>query len=332
MSRLEKWAIAAISIVNENDVPLLLRTYTSPKSALQGANPACSTHLYVGREDITMIRLLIFASLDRCVPLTLSQPKTKQVLTRRQPDQRVVPDRPSRGGHDDALVSTRAPNDSVSSSSTPVALYTAIVESSVTDAASTEHARPKLTSTSDPRYLGVVLQDYRFTCYAFVTVSRLTVVLVSVGYVEAPGDAVMPLCRAVYEAASMAMCNPFRTAQRAWAMHKRLVSQYEARRRQSTGSEEQAAATAQGTASMQRPRTCTAGNDSAGDYDTDDMVLEQYLQLPEGVHEDSWPFAQNSFVDDPPLAFSRAFSSHIESILSGFTVSTRSVVAQNMVS
>ncbi|RNF07816.1 hypothetical protein TraAM80_03096 [Trypanosoma rangeli] len=77
-----------------------------------------------------------------------------------------------------------------------------------------------VSTGADVRFLGRLMRNHRFTSYGFQSASGIRTILAIVG--DIPLDAVLPLCRTTYEAASAALCNPFRTPR----MHARLLQSW----------------------------------------------------------------------------------------------------------
>ncbi|RNF18277.1 uncharacterized protein Tco025E_04556 [Trypanosoma conorhini] len=77
-----------------------------------------------------------------------------------------------------------------------------------------------VSAGADVRFLGRLMRNHRFTSYGFQSASGVRTILAIVG--DVPLDAVLPLCRTTYEAASAALCNPFRTPR----MHARLLQSW----------------------------------------------------------------------------------------------------------
>ncbi|EAN95630.1 hypothetical protein C3747_95g101 [Trypanosoma cruzi] len=77
-----------------------------------------------------------------------------------------------------------------------------------------------VSAGADVRFLGRLLRNHKFTSYGFQSASGIRTILAIVG--DIPLDAVLPLCRSTYEAASAALCNPFRTPR----MHAHLLQSW----------------------------------------------------------------------------------------------------------
>ncbi|EAN76360.1 Sedlin, N-terminal conserved region containing protein, putative [Trypanosoma equiperdum] len=75
------------------------------------------------------------------------------------------------------------------------------------DGSASPRGSARVTAGADVRFLGKLIRSYTFTTYGFQSASGIRTVLAVVG--DAPLDAVLPLCRSTYEAASAALCNPF---------------------------------------------------------------------------------------------------------------------------
>ncbi|ORC92871.1 uncharacterized protein TM35_000021970 [Trypanosoma theileri] len=78
----------------------------------------------------------------------------------------------------------------------------------------------RVSAGADVRFLGKLVRNHMFTSYGFQSASGIRTILAIVG--DAPLDAVLPLCRSTYEAASAALCNPFRTPR----MHAKLLQRW----------------------------------------------------------------------------------------------------------
>lgn len=66
----------------------------------------------------------------------------------------------------------------------------------------------RTSGAGDVRFLDRLLDEGWFSVHGFQSASGIRVLLATVG--DAPRDAVLPLCRSVYEQASIALCCPFR--------------------------------------------------------------------------------------------------------------------------
>nr|CCC92684.1 conserved hypothetical protein [Trypanosoma congolense IL3000] len=75
------------------------------------------------------------------------------------------------------------------------------------EGASSPRSTARVSAGADARFLGKLIRSYMFTTYGFQSASGIRTILAVVG--DAPLDAVLPLCRTTYEAASAALCNPF---------------------------------------------------------------------------------------------------------------------------
>ncbi|KAG8346103.1 hypothetical protein TRVL_03073 [Trypanosoma vivax] len=88
------------------------------------------------------------------------------------------------------------------------------------ESSSTQRSIARMSAGTDARFLGKLMRSYMFTTYGFQSASGIRTLLAVVG--DAPVDAVLPLCRSTYEAASAALCNPFRLPR----MHAQLVQRW----------------------------------------------------------------------------------------------------------
>jgi hypothetical protein len=73
---------------------------------------------------------------------------------------------------------------------------------------STESSHARQGGVNDGRFMDKLLDDGRFRAFGFQGATATKVILVTLG--DAPRDAVVPLCRSCLEAATLAMCDPFR--------------------------------------------------------------------------------------------------------------------------
>lgn len=229
-----------------------------------------------------------------------------------------------------------------SSPSPPVgttANATMIANDSLTASAAASAAARLISPTTDARFLGKLLESHRMRSYGFCSATGIRTLLVTVGS-DAPADAMVPLCRALYESASAALCNPFRSPAQSYHAQEQLLfmsSLTERSDRPMPGGAEGAAGVAGGgagaTSSLDGVRRTpslgpsgTLGNTSltAGNINR--------LHLPSGAVEWSWPRAAPasiaSLTAEPTLALSRNFNAQMESLLSTFTVTARSCIVR----
>lgn len=283
MSAPEPWAVAAVAIMDDEGTPLLLRTFCSPPSVLTSPQSPLQAHLYVGGDDIVKLHFLLFSSLDRCEQLwrasrqrarneTLAATAEAAAKNKRPPRPATLPN------------SAENPYDSVT-------IYP--------QESSSAGGRAAVSSASDVRYVGKLMESYRFTSYGFCSATGIKTLLVATG-AEVPPDAMVPLCRAVYEAASSALCNPFRTPESCWRAQLELWSRSHA----------EAAHRAANNGDGNSP-SCPA------------------LCLDGSFQEHSWPRCPptlSTLAAGPTLALSKVFNKQLDEILTPFSVFSRSCI------
>ena len=342
---LETWAVAAGAIVDVEGSPLLLRTYTSPKDVLNSPAAPLHAHLYVGPEDIIKLHFVLFASLDRCEELRETTVLAKEAATaesatsplpageQQRPSASVTLSAPRNNNTDSdnnnsmggAGTAKRTPASSIvagnfASSSTTV---TVIANDSLT-ASSAANAARLISPTTDARFLGKLLESHRMRSYGFCSATGIRTLLVTVGS-DAPADAMVPLCRALYENASAALCNPFRSPVQSYHAQEQLLFMSSLTERSDRpGATTSPQDDARGSAS-QLPVVGMANTSlTAGGINR--------LHLPAGAVEWSWPrpapTSVASLTAEPTLALSRTFNSQMESLLSTFTVTARSCIVR----
>ncbi|CCW70712.1 unnamed protein product [Phytomonas sp. Hart1] len=323
---LEMWAVAAVAIVDSAGTPLIIRAFLSPPSVLNAPEFPTQAHLYVCPEDILDLHFLLFSSLDRSEELVTAKKQRMQatVSTTTTPQSGSLGYAPTTRDNSklpgNAAVNPKEESDGalprVGSSSTlaPTGLNTSL--------SNTISPRRLVTSSTDIRFLGKLIHSYRFLSYGFCSATGITTLLVTVGS-EAPSDAVIPLCRAIYECASAALCNPFRTSAQCWCAQLKLLEE-----RYPTD------------AISQRERTIAEGASGTAEADFDrvrksdhpevpKLPLKIDLGLPSCSQEFTWPRSAPtpaSVSQEPTLALSKAFNRQLESILSTFTVTSRSCI------
>lgn len=349
--------MAALAIVDKAGTPLLLRTYTSPPEVLRSGEAPLQAHLYVGPEDIIKMHFLLFSSLDRCEELTRMSQQQAQVST----------DASTRRGGDPTATPTAAGGSTVSSPGAAASVTSAAGTASARDptarvalsasscnpyqsippatgggssTVATTSAGRWLGTAADPRFVGKLIHSYRFISYGFSSVTGIRTLLVTVG-AEAPPDAMQPLCRAVYECASAALCNPFRTPVQSWRAQQALMAaavidmadadaeEAEKARKASAQRERTNSEDADGGA-LRRAAASIGGGGSSVPVPTGGVeMVSRWLGLPQGAYEHSWPRpAPNALnlTDEPTLALSKSFNTQLETILSSFTATARSTI------
>ncbi|CCW65105.1 unnamed protein product [Phytomonas sp. EM1] len=324
---LETWAVAAVAIVDSAGTPLIIRTFLSSPSVLNSPEFPLQAHLYVGPEDIIGLHFLLFSSLDRSEELVAAKKQhirgAASTATASQggsePGQGSTnPDNSKPSGLSSAV--PKEESDLVLSSAGASSTHVSTnVKTSFSAAASTQRL---VTSTTDIRFLGKLIHSYRFLSYGFCSATGITTLLVTVGS-EAPPDAVVPLCRAIYECASAALCNPFRTPAQCWRAQLKLLEDSYA-----TNVVSQQEKEVPDVAS----RTPESAFDGVGKPDHSEALKLPFkidLGLPSGSQEFSWPRSAPtpaSISQEPTLALSKTFNRQLESILSTFTVTSRSCI------
>lgn len=165
------WAIAAVCVIDAHDRPLYTDVFFSREEVLQLSAPTVQGNLVVSREDELHLQFLMHAALDVC--------------------------------HERA--SSRYLSTSVSGGSMSPPHHYPSSDSSPPPASSLG----RTSGAADVRFLDRVLEEGSRCVHGFQSASGIRVLLVTIG--EAPRDAVLPLCRSVYELASSALCAPFRS-------------------------------------------------------------------------------------------------------------------------
>lgn len=289
--------MAAVAVMDRQGRPLLLRTYASPDSVLSSPNCPYQAHLLVnGTTDILKIQFLLFSSLDRAQDIVASQ-------------ELAVKERRLGAG-------ATAPLE-VRQLSTYNTVYSdaasAADSNNNNNASSNNNSSSPSKAARDQRFMGKLVQSGRFTSYGFRSASGLHTLLVTVG-AEAPRDAMAPLSKSVYDAASSALCNPFLTPHFCWQAQETLFRQ---RRQEALRAAAGEAAAAPGSAS----------------------ALAACLVLPSGVAEHSWPRVYapglaegtgGATTEEPmaSLALSRSFTSHLDKVVLPYSVTTRSFIVR----
>ncbi|KAH9577766.1 hypothetical protein LSM04_003185 [Trypanosoma melophagium] len=177
------WAVAALALFGRHATPLIIRTFTSPREVLEHPEAATCANLYVGEEDVVRLHFLLFSSLDRCDDVAQEHQRQEQQKQQLQQQQQ---------------------NSSKTLQTGP----------------GSHRAAVRVSAGADVRFLGKLIRNHMFTSFGFQSASGIRTILAIVG--DAPLDAVLPLCRSTYEAASAALCNPFRTPR----MHAKLLQQW----------------------------------------------------------------------------------------------------------
>lgn len=318
---LEMWAVAAVAIVDREGTPLLLRTYTSSKEVLNSSAAPLHAHLYVGPEDVIRLHFVLFASLDRCEELRIvpapgpasgaerSTSASTMTVAGRNPAGPLFSSREERSSKlaGEAMAAT----DSSRSQSRLGPESSSMLSrggDSMRILPSTSMAPRGVTGgTSDVRFLGKLIESHRMRSYGFYSATGIRTLLVTVGC-DAPADAMVPLCRALYESASAALCNPFNTPAQCWRAQEELLRRsFEDQHRASS-----TAAAEGGRTSLSPPQsTCL-------------------VEPPSGAMEWSWPrpapTSASALAAVPTLALSKNFTGHLESLLATFTVTARSCI------
>ncbi|CAJ1989778.1 Sedlin N-inal conserved region containing protein [Leishmania donovani] len=315
---LETWAVAAVAIVDVEGTPLLLRTYTSPKDVLNSPAAPLHAHLYVGPEDVIKLHFVLFASLDRCEDMRemAALPSTGAAA----PSSAALVG----GGTEASLVSNKSGESSITEVGGVVAGATPAT-ASMANAPAANTAR-LISPTTDARFLGKLLESHRLRSYGFRSATGIHTLLVTVGS-DAPADAMVPLCRALYECASAALCNPFRSPAQCWRAQEQLLWRAPS---SALGGETAGAATSQlaegaeGKYESQRFPPCTQGRDAAD--------AARWTSVLSGAMEWSWPrpapTSAAALTAEPTLALSRTFNTQLEKLLSSFTVTARSCIVR----
>ncbi|KAK7194357.1 Sedlin, N-terminal conserved region containing protein [Novymonas esmeraldas] len=313
---LEVWAVAALAVVDSEGTPLLLRTYTSPKEVLNAAAAPLHAHLYVGPEDVIKLHFVLFASLDRCEEMRdLAVPSPLMAV-------RGVGGEASRTAAKADGAATFGTSSATGSAA--VTANNSLTASALNASSVAGNAARLMSPTTDARFLGKLLESHRLRSYGFRSATGIHTLLVTVGG-DAPADAVVPLCRAVYECASAALCNPFRSPSQSWRAQDVLLgggspSSAPQEERQQVGEGEEEAEEERQAPSQVPPR----GRGGVG--------AASRLSLPPGAAEWSWPRPAPTSVAaltaEPTLALSRTFNTQIEGLLSSFTVTARSCIVR----
>lgn len=351
----QMWAVAAVAIVDAAGSPLLLRTYTSPPQVLQSPEAPQQAHLYVGPEDIVKLHFLLFASLDRCNELWQASKQQLQsaaaaaaskgvrgsgaAVKQQQPMHRSSSATPAAGdvttaGNSStgsavraaAAASTTQGHVRPSSQTSAVASANASITSASAAPPPPPPSQRLVTSATDVRFTGKLIQSHRFLSYGFCSATGIKTLLVTVGC-EAPQDAVLPLCRAIYEAASAALCNPFcvsslsvRVQEALSAKHYREYVAFRERRERQEGEEEEEEEEGQDGTTKDGWTAANAHTVSFGGAP--------------GSYEHRWPTAAAAAAaaasspyrtgQQPTLALSETFNTQLKAILSTFTVTAQS--------
>ncbi|CUF76756.1 Hypothetical protein, putative [Bodo saltans] len=169
-----EWAIAAVAVVDAQDRPLFTEVFYSKDDILSLAAPHVQANLVVTHEEELHLQFLMHAALDVC--------------------------------HE------RASTRYVSSSSVASSSAMMVNSPGGGGAAAETPAPPSMSRTSgaaDVRFFDRLLEETNRCVHGFQSASGIRVLLVTLG--EAPRDAVLPICRSVYELASSTMCAPFRS-------------------------------------------------------------------------------------------------------------------------
>ncbi|KAI5685571.1 Sedlin [Leishmania braziliensis] len=317
---LETWAVTAVAIVDAEGTPLLLRTYTSPKDVLNSPAAPLHAHLYVGPEDTVKLHFVLFASLDRCEEMREGAAPSLTDIAASSSTALV------RGSTEASLVTKSGVATSTEmggAAGTSLATLSNSITASIISASAANTAR-LISPTTDARFLGKLLDSHRMRSYGFRSVTGVHTLLVTVGS-DAPADAMVPLCRALYECASAALCNPFRSPAQCWRAQERLLW-----RAPSSGLRCDPA----GVATSQRAEE-TEGTDEGREcslhmHSKVAAAATSWHSLPPGVMEWSWPrpapTSAAALTAEPTLALSRTFNTQIEGLLSSFTVTARSCI------
>ncbi|KPA74194.1 hypothetical protein ABB37_09451 [Leptomonas pyrrhocoris] len=345
---LETWAVAGVAIVDVEGSPLLLRTYISPKNVLNSPAAPLHAHLYVGPEDVIKLHFVLFASLDRCeelrearvlrteVPATETAVATLSTAGQRLPSPSSASATPSVSRSNSALnrnnntakPSPPGPSISEGSPSNPPTNTAATVIANDSHAVSSATSAARLISpTTDARFLGKLLESHRMRSYGFCSATGIRTLLVTVGS-DAPADAMVPLCRALYESASAALCNPFRSPVQSYHAQEQLLYMSSLTER----SDRPGGVTT--TSPPDGARGTPAHAPVGGGQSITSLTVGSInrLHLPAGAVEWSWPRAAPtsvaSLTAEPTLALSRTFNTQMEGLLSTFTVTARSCIVR----
>jgi hypothetical protein len=168
-----EWAIAAVAVVDAQDRPLFTEVFYSRDEILSLAAPHVQANLVVTREEELHLQFLMHAALDVC--------------------------------HERASTRYVSSSSVASSSSAMVSSPGGVGGADVPVPASMS----RTTGAADVRFFDRVLEESSRCVHGFQSASGIRVLLVTIG--EAPRDAVLPICRSVYELASSTMCAPFRS-------------------------------------------------------------------------------------------------------------------------
>ncbi|KAG5476217.1 hypothetical protein LSCM4_05196 [Leishmania orientalis] len=319
---LETWAVAAVAIVDVEGTPLLLRTYTSPKDVLNSAAAPLHAHLYVGPEDVIKLHFVLFASLDRCEEMReMAAPPSTRIAS--SSSRTLVG-----GGTEDPLAGNKSGEASITEAEGTVArTLSATGNSSLTASMvnlSAANTARLISPTTDARFLGKLLESHRMRSYGFRSATGIHTLLVTVGG-DAPADAMVPLCRALYECASAALCNPFRSPAQCWRAQEQLLwrtQPSELQGERGVAASSQLAEEEEGKGEGERYPLFAHSRAAA--------AAATWPSLPPGASEWSWPRPAPTSVAalsaEPTLALSRTFNTQLEGLLSSFTVTARSCI------
>lgn len=296
---IDMWAVAALLIVDRAGTPLIWRTYTTSSDVLKTPGAPLQVHLYVGPEDITTLQFLLYASLDRCEELSSAIKAAREKAGTTS----------SRGAKGEA------PSSQVTSVNPYEAQMHDLEDTPIPQSANTTTARG-VTLGADVRFVGKLIQTHRFASYGFASATKIRTVVVTVGG-DAPQDAMVPLCRAMYEYASAALCNPFRTPAQCWRAQEELLAEWQRDVQAADG---------------MTPLLGVGGRfilqETQGGPDVSTGAFTSPIsRLLSGMQEYSWPRAPpttRTAADEPTLALSAVFHSQLENLLSPFVVTSRS--------
>ncbi|GET89553.1 hypothetical protein, conserved [Leishmania tarentolae] len=315
---LDTWAVAAVAIIDVEGTPLLLRTYTSPKDVLNSAEAPLHAHLYVGPEDVIKLQFVLFASLDRCEDMCKIEALPSTSFS--------APASTALVGVDaEASIVANKRCESLTTDAGGLVVDTSEATASTVKGSAVNMSR-LMSPTTDARFLGKLLESHRMRSYGFRSVTGILTLLVTVGG-DAPADAIVPLCRALYECASAALCNPFRSPDQCWRAQEQLLwkAPSPALRGETPGmATSLLVEEAEGEDEGQRNPLGARGRGSA--------ASARWPSLPFGAMEWSWPRPAPTSVAaltaEPTLALSRTFNTQLEKLLSSFTVTARSCIVE----
>mmetsp|Transcript_7306 Transcript_7306/g.8235 ORF Transcript_7306/g.8235 Transcript_7306/m.8235 type:complete len:209 (+) Transcript_7306:70-696(+) len=163
------WAVAGVAIVGSNDKPMFTKIFFSRSEVARLPAAPIQAQLHLSDSEELQIQFLMHAALD--------------------------------------LLSEKVSQRAVASSSSSSSAAASGSSGGVLLGSGGGGGGSISGGAADVRFLDKLMEEGSVAIHGFQSASGIRVLLATLG--EAPRDAVLPLCRTIYEAASMAICNPF---------------------------------------------------------------------------------------------------------------------------